>query len=220
MPGLLYADRDTALLDLCRGKNVLHIGCTDAPFTQKKLSDGLLLHVGILGAAAQAHGVDIDEEGIGLLRDLSSGTYSVVDVSVTEAVLENLTFTPNLILAGDVIEHVDDQSAFMKGVAHLARKFGQETQVVLSTPNALAFRSVINTAFGREIIHPDHRLLHTPSTIGGLFCDVGLSVRRIDFYNISSGPGFTRRMYDSVPRIMSHLRAPYADGLIVLASPK
>lgn len=36
-------DRVPFVLDFCSGKNVLHLGCTDAPFTEENIKEGIWL---------------------------------------------------------------------------------------------------------------------------------------------------------------------------------
>ncbi len=39
------------ILDYCKGKNVLHVGFSDHPFTVKKIEDKTLLHLSLKQAA-------------------------------------------------------------------------------------------------------------------------------------------------------------------------
>ena len=60
----VLTDRVTYILDACRGKRVLHLGCTDWPYTEKKLASGTLLHARIAAVAQSLVGVDADHDGV------------------------------------------------------------------------------------------------------------------------------------------------------------
>ena len=51
-------ERDNVLIDLARGKRVLHVGCTDEPFTAEKIASGDLLHPKLQQVASWVGGVD------------------------------------------------------------------------------------------------------------------------------------------------------------------
>ena len=57
-------DRVTYILEQCHGKQVLHLGCTDWPYTEQKLRGGALLHEQIAKIASSLVGVDADGEGV------------------------------------------------------------------------------------------------------------------------------------------------------------
>lgn len=211
--GMVYPDRDSALLALAAGRRVLHVGCTDAPLTKSRIETGTLLHQALMRVSQQLHGVDIDAEGIGVLQATFGGTYSACDVSSN---LPTLPFEPDLILAGDVIEHVPDQGSFVAGLRQLTER-SAGCLVAISTPNALGIRLLLNTASGREIIHPDHCLMHSPETLHQLLVSHGLTLERLLYYNVQSGRSAIRTLYDAIPRIASHFRAGFADGMVALA---
>lgn len=211
--GMVYPDRSSALLPLATERRVLHVGCTDAPLTDSRIEEGTLLHEELMRVAHQLHGVDVDEGGIGIIREAFGGTYSVCDISKD---LPPVSFVPDLILAADVIEHVPNQGSFVAGLGRLANLY-PDAVVAISTPNALAMRSFLNTASGREIIHPDHCLLHSPATLQRLLTSQGLHLERLLYYNVRSGRGAVRMAYDAIPRLASHLRAGFADGMVALA---
>lgn len=50
--------RDDWLVEACRGKRVLHIGCTDSPITTDKISNRELLHFKLAAVAKQIIGLD------------------------------------------------------------------------------------------------------------------------------------------------------------------
>lgn len=217
--GQVSSSRDATILALCRGQRVLHVGCTDAPFTAEKLESGVLLHSKLVDVAAAIVGADIDASGLDLLNSRIPGTYINLDVSAkfSDPALDKLR--PTILLAGDVIEHVENQSAFVRGLERIARQF-TGAKVVVTTPNALAIRQTVHTVANREVIHPDHRLIHSPRTIEYLFSTCGLELTELRYYNLRTGHSRSRRAYDGIPRVATKLRPAFADGMIAVAVPR
>jgi 2-polyprenyl-3-methyl-5-hydroxy-6-metoxy-1,4-benzoquinol methylase len=217
--GTYHRNRDAALIGLTRGERVIHVGCTDWPLTNKKLDDGTLLHKALLQAAADVHGVDVDEAGIKTLRSRLGGSYTTGDLCTDATRAELVRYRPTVVLASDVIEHIANPGIFVEGLGSILRDVGDGCRLILSTPNGLALRSSIYTAFRVEVVHPDHRAVYTPSTITRLLLDYDLEIEAWHFYAISSGSGMSRTAIDSVCRAAGHLRPGCCDGMIVVARP-
>ncbi|MFI2432282.1 class I SAM-dependent methyltransferase [Streptomyces sp. NPDC018693] len=211
-------DRDTLLLSLCAGRRVLHVGCADSPLTAEKLNSGLLLHAKLLREASAVHGVDIDRVGVELLRDHLGGEYSVVDVADPRDRGDLVKFRPEVIMAGDVIEHVRDAASFLRGLVDLMREAGDGVELILSTPNGLAAKSMVNTLAGLEIIHPDHVYVFTPASLARLASDCGLRPNRWFFYHVHSGRNARARVYDAISHVATRLRPAFAEGQVLVCT--
>lgn len=215
--GTYHLNRDAALIDLTRGERVIHVGCTDWPLTDRKLDDGTLLHKALLQAAADVHGVDVDEAGIKTLRSRLGGSYTVGDLCTDATRAELVRYRPTLVLASDVIEHIANPGNFIEGLGSILREVGGGCRLILSTPNGLALRSPIYAAFRVEVVHPDHRAVYTPSTLTRLLLDYNLEIEEWHFYAISSGSGLSRAAIDRMCRAVGQLRPACCDGMIVVA---
>ncbi|MFI2202785.1 class I SAM-dependent methyltransferase [Streptomyces sp. NPDC020192] len=209
-------DRDALLLNLCAGRRVLHVGCADSPLTAERLEKGSLLHAKLLRVASEVHGVDVDLAGVELLRDRLGGEYSVADVADPKDRGDLVKFRPEIVLAGDVIEHVRDAASFLRGIVSLMREAGDGVELILSTPNGLAAKNLINTLAGLEIIHPDHVYVFTPASLARLVSDCGLRPKQWFFYHVDSGNSPRARCYDAVSRIAAHLRPAFSEGQVLV----
>lgn len=78
----------------------------------------------------------------------------------------------DIVIAGDVIEHVSNQGLFLDNIQRHLRDDGL---LILTTPNAKW-----PTVFLRP--HPDHVLWHDKSTLTGLLRRHGLSVKYFQYY--------------------------------------
>jgi hypothetical protein len=124
---------------------------------------------------------------------------------------------PTLIVAADVIEHVADVGRFVSALATCARETEATCRLVVSTPNGLSVRAPLLTCAGTELIHPDHRVVYTPASLGRTLADGGFRVTSWMTYSITVGPGRLRWGFDLAARSASRLRPHLADGLIAVA---
>ncbi|MFI1467789.1 class I SAM-dependent methyltransferase [Streptomyces wuyuanensis] len=215
--GPVMPERDALLLELCAGRRVLHIGCADSPLTEERLDDGSILHARLLKTASAVLGADIDAGGIELLRNRLGGEYTVMDVSDPADRSVAAAFKPDIVLAGDVIEHVRDAASFLRGIAELMREAGNGAELILSTPNGLAFKGMVNTMRGWESIHPDHVYVFTPASLARLVSDCGLHPSRWLFYHVlGSGKRVRERFLRAASHAAVRLRPAFSEGLVLV----
>lgn len=172
------------LKNLCRGKKVLHLGCTDYPFTEIVLADDRLLHFELGKIADQVYGFDFDQRGIDVLR-----RHGATDLF--QADLERLDDVPldekfDVIIAGEMIEHLSNPGLFLKGIR---RFMHDDTNLVITTINAYCgFRMLVYGLRGKggtnEPVHPDHVAYYSYSTLRLILERHDLSVNRFAFYDV------------------------------------
>jgi len=169
-------------------------------------------------ASSRIIGVDIDEMGIKTLREKVGGEYLNMDLSEIVAVQtpdpsEVFGFSPDVYIVGDVVEHLRDAVALLSGIASLER--GSKATIIVTTPNSLAARNTINTALGYELMHPDHLLIHSPTTLKLTVEQAGLTVNSWGYYTVSTGSDALHRIYDVPCRIASRIRPAWGDGILI-----
>src|SRR3990170_2216778 len=106
LPRERIVDRDKYLLEASAGRDVLHLGATDAPFTAEKAARGALLHQRLATVAGSLRGLDSDASSVALLAD----RYGISDIQLTDL---SAPVTPDvqpaeLVICGDIIEHVNN----------------------------------------------------------------------------------------------------------------
>lgn len=196
----------------------MHVGCVDQPLARNKLASGDHLHAKILAASRRLIGVDIDEAGIQALRGALGGEYLCTDLSgirVKDAPdpRDLFGFTPEVYIVGDVVEHLRDPVALLSGIAAIGR--GAHASIVVSTPNSLAARNTLNTALGYELIHPDHMLILSPTTLRRVAEAAGLRIETWGYYTVTTGKDPAHRIYDALCRSASRIRPAWADGMVI-----
>jgi len=133
------------LKEICRGKKVLHLGCTNWPYTQAVLDDESLLHLELQGIASELWGFDADEDGLKLLRE--RGVQNLYRANLEELDTLELEQQFDIILAGEMIEHLSNPGLFLRGIKRFMRS---ESTLVITTINAYCgFRMVMYGLRGR-----------------------------------------------------------------------
>ena len=162
--------REEFLLSLCRGKRVLHLGCTDTPFTDESIAAERWLHAKLSGVAGECVGVDIDANAIRRLRD-QYGVCNIVhgDAENLEALDRGLF---DVVVAGELIEHLGNPARFLASARTVLRPDGL---VAITTTNAFCFRRMLRVSFGSESVHPDHCCYFSHSTLRRLVVSCGYS---------------------------------------------
>jgi len=165
-------DREGFILDLVKGKRVLEFGASGA--LQAKVAAAASLYAGV-DRAATASGVlafDIDD--------------------VTQPDLPGSDVTPELIVCGEVVEHLGNPQYFL---ARLKRQY-PGVPVLITTPNAMAAAGLKAVQGGIENVNIDHVCWYSYRTLKTLLGRVGYTMTLVGWYH-------------GAPRL--------AEGLVVLA---
>src|SRR5690242_2719006 len=91
---------------MCAGKRVLHLGCTNYPYTNDAIEGELLLHFDLEKVASDLWGIDADREGIEILE--KHGSKNIVQGDLEHLEDSTLDGTFDVIVAGEVIEHINN----------------------------------------------------------------------------------------------------------------
>jgi hypothetical protein len=165
-------DRIKHVQRLCVGKTVLDLGAMDETAFQSKRGKGTWLHEELGRVAATLIGLDnssvVPESG------LRTGERSIIhrgDVHDLEEFLRRHAVAPDVIVAGELIEHVPNPLAFLQGLVATPSLSGKT--LVLTTPNATALHNCLIALTRRESTHPDHLLILSYKTLNTLFLRSG-----------------------------------------------
>lgn len=161
---LELVDKEAWIVGRVRGARVLHVGCTDWPLTAKRIAERNLLHAKLCDACEVCVGVDLDREGIEVLREQLPG--SEFHVWNAEALADNQQIAArswDYIVAGDVVEHMNNPGLFFTAAARLLANGGKLIVTVPSAFSARRFFWLILT--GNEQVHADHTGYFSESTL-------------------------------------------------------
>lgn len=203
------------ILSQCEGKRVLHLGCTNWPYTEDSIADGSLLHTAIRERCAELYGIDADERGIELMRQRGFGNLYLGDLETLDRCEVDGTF--DLIIAGETIEHLNNPGLFLHGVK---RFLHGDSFFLITTINAYCAVRTLQYAFrgkggANEPVHPDHVAYYSFSTLGLLLRRHGFENNEIVFYDIGSEHRpHNRRIINLANDIAVRLFPQLSDGLI------
>jgi SAM-dependent methyltransferase len=201
-------DRRQFILERSVGRRVLHLGCVDKPYLEEKLANGTLLHEMLVERAAKVVGVDSDPEGVSLFEARGWPTLCA-DVEQ----LPELNDDFDLVVAGEIIEHLSNPGLFLDSLAHRLRP---GTEVILTTPSAYAIRRYWRFLIGHEQVHPDHVAYYSPLTLREAVARSGYVVDEVHPYPIGREYTTVPWYYRAVERVGITLQPWTADGLILV----
>ena len=165
--------REQYILDLVRGRRVLHVGFLDSPFTADKVREGALLHARIGQCAASLFGIDVDEAALELYRSLTGDhRNAVMDFEGLRDGTIGGGF--EVIVLGEVLEHLRNPGDALVGLRSL-RETSPGAVLCVTVPNALFAGSFLAGLRGEEIVHPEHYYYFSPATLSRLLTDCGFT---------------------------------------------
>jgi hypothetical protein len=174
-------DRISYLVEACRGKRVLDLGALDETAWQVKSGRGTWLHERIAEVATEVLGVDNSD--LVPAHGLRSGPRSVIrrgDVTDLRSTLRQAGFSPEVIVGGELIEHLENPLAFLTGIRSTRELRGR--RLILTTPNGTALHNVLVGLASRESTHRDHLCILSFKTLNTLCLRAGLPEWRIRTY--------------------------------------
>ena len=209
--------RTQFLRDICRGKKVFHLGCTNYPFTDEVIENGSHLHIQLAGVAENLYGMDYDQAGIEKLKSKGFDHIYRGDLEKLEEVALEETF--DVIIAGEMIEHLNNPGLFLNGVK---RFMNEKTDLVITTINAysglrFAYYFLRGDGGKREAVHEDHVAYYSYSTLNLLLRRHNLKVNEFLFYDLGvEHRAGGRWYYNFVSDLSVKLTPQLADGVIAV----
>ncbi|MEO5917134.1 MAG: methyltransferase domain-containing protein [Luteolibacter sp.] len=210
-----YQSKHEAILGLCSSKRVLHLGCVgnnDSGTDHKVTASPSTLHMK-LSAVADVTGVDISADAVEEYR--RSGICENILVGDVEK-LDHLDLTPefDIVVIGDLIEHLSNPGNMLDGVRRLCRP---DTTVVLTTPHAFGLAPFLRHLTGRFVEGRQHVMTFNEQNLTNLVERHGFRVTRIgtcyqsESVNNSLGFRMGKTLFEKFPKL--------GGTLLILLSP-
>jgi SAM-dependent methyltransferase len=208
------------LVEFARGKRVIHVGFVDEHRLEAKLGRGTWLHARLAEAAASLVGLDVEEEGVRWATEHGFEAYAV-DAQSPEAVAALRIEPADVVIAGEVVEHLDAPGPFLRAMREIA---GVEGLLVVTTPNAYRLLNFLAPLGGVELVHPDHTAWHSPQTLAALLARGGWKIEGTAYYqnpapDVEGVAGALVRGSRAVFVRLGRLAPYWSDGLVVWARP-
>jgi 2-polyprenyl-3-methyl-5-hydroxy-6-metoxy-1,4-benzoquinol methylase len=219
VPPSRLVDRVEEVRRLVRGRSVIDLGFVDEGQMSAKSGRGTWLHEVVRAESRSCVGVDADSSGVERARGLGFDVQAA-DVEDPEAVAALGLAPAEVVLAGELVEHLDHPGRFLEAVKSLVAPGGA---LVLTTPNAHALTNTLGALAGRELVNPDHVSWLSWRTLTTLLERQGWRLDELAYYrfpHVESGARAARlafNAYQQAARPLFRLRPNLADGLLVVA---
>ena len=180
LPPARVVDRAAYLVDAARGRSVAHVGFVDRGCWAYHERLDSWLHAHLDRVAARSVGLDVDEAGVARARELGFEAHAVD--CCDRAAVAALALEPcEVVIAGEVIEHVDRSGRVPRGPAPADRRPTDGS--IITTPNASGLLNAGAAALvGYEVNHPDHVTLYSCFTLANLLERHGWEVVEVATY--------------------------------------
>lgn len=170
---------------LCQEKRVLDLGAMDETAFVAKRGGGSWLHEEIAAPAKQVIGIDNSEMvprgGIETAGNAQIQRGNIMDLAACFHSIPALKeFRPEVVVAGELIEHLNDPLAFLSQLRSTTELMG--ATLVMSTPNATAIHNCLIGLAGRESTHHDHLAIFSFKTLSTICHRAGFDERDIRPY--------------------------------------
>jgi SAM-dependent methyltransferase len=200
---------------------VLHLGCTNFPYTKEAIEKDVLLHIELLKISDELYGFDFDQAGIDILAKSGVNNLYRADLEALDEV--DLKESFEVIIAGEIIEHLRNPARFLKGIQ---RFMNSETKLVITTINAYcALRFLIYGFRGKggknEPVHPDHVAYYSFKTLSLAVERENLYLEKFCFYDVGvEHRQFNPWYYNVINDVCVKFSPQLSDGVIAVCKLK
>lgn len=191
--------RNDVLVEMCRGKRILHIGCCDhVPLIGRKVAENDWLHGQLTACSKYTVGIDIDADAVAAAREIS-GLDNIHAGDITSAdrlaVITERSF--DYALFGEVVEHIPNPVLFLQ---RFRENYGTVVEkIIITVPNAFRAGNIKGILKNRETINSDHRFFFTPYTIAKVAFDAGFRPEEVHMATFTRAGARKRSVLDRFP---------------------
>lgn len=204
-------DRNSKIRNLCMGKRVLDIGCcAHGDFSGR--GGNAFLHGEIAAVAKEVIGLDNDLDAISIMKSLG---YSVACGDAENLEASDLGHF-DVIVAGEIIEHLANPGLFLKGAYNLLEHNGL---LLVTVPNAWSFTRLKQLRKGIDDVlwtHDQHTCWYSKATIQFLLKRFGFDIAEIGFCTMYRSNQPLKRFRDWL-RLGWAMKPRFAESIFVVA---
>jgi 2-polyprenyl-3-methyl-5-hydroxy-6-metoxy-1,4-benzoquinol methylase len=192
----LIQDRLSYLCMLASGKDVLDVGVVEHFYSSSKSDEWL--HGRLKNSAKTILGIDILHKDIGRLSDKG---FNVIVCDITKEALDQKF---DIIIIGDVIEHINSPNSLFENSIKMLRPGGK---IVITTPNPWYANVVLKNIFNGVPFtdSADHAMWFDPSTICELASRSGLSLMKYSGVLAKKSSTIRSKIFVSAAPLLSKL---------------
>lgn len=205
-------NRSAFLLKQSKNKVTLHLGCVDTGYTTQRIQTDRLLHSQLSKVTKKLYGVDFNREGVDHLK--SNGFQNLFVANIEQPFSLDRQF--DVILAGEVIEHLSNPGQFLLNIKKHLKPNGK---LIITIPNAQYLIGIVRMLkFNIETVHEDHVLYFSATTIRTILQRYGYSDIKIYGYSdISKLFGKKKIFKKLLNALLLKSRPSLSEGLIAIS---
>jgi 2-polyprenyl-3-methyl-5-hydroxy-6-metoxy-1,4-benzoquinol methylase len=147
-------NREKYIIERCKNKKVLHLGCCNSPSTEFKFDKEIALFQRIERVCKTQQGLDIDEESVIYLQKKGYKNISIFDLNKPGKV----DFKPDIIVFADTLEHLMNLEI---AIGSLKLLMNENTELIITVPNATMLSRFVGNFLGRIVENKDHKVSFT-----------------------------------------------------------
>lgn len=160
-----------------RGRRVLDLGALDETAYRSKHGTAQWLHARLCDVASDVTGIDNSElVPDGGIDTAVNGRIIRADIFDLDPIIDRFG-KPDLIVAGELIEHLPDTLEFLLSLKRNQRLAG--VTFVFSTPNACCWHNAMIGIGSRESMHRDHLQIYSYKTLRTLLDRAGIELQSL-----------------------------------------
>jgi SAM-dependent methyltransferase len=221
----MIVDRIGALREAAAGKRVIHVGFVDEGRMDERLQHGLWLHRHLADLARELVGLDRSEPGVIAAREMGFEAHAV-DCQDAAAISALDLPSADVVIAGELLEHLDCPGLFLEAVKPLIAPGGV---LLITTPNAARLTNILGSIANREFVNDDHVCWFSWHTLSVLLGRHGWQIEDLAYYVApprqvdkrwpfrARTQGHAVNLVRHTTALIAHARPAIADGLVVTA---
>ena len=207
-------DRAERIRELCEGQRVLDVGCCAHGEFEGRNESGFL-HQDVRSVAKQVVGLDNDAQAV---EEAVKAGYNVV-CGDAEALGKAGLGQFDVIVAGEIIEHLSNPGLFLDGALELLIPSGI---LIVTVPNAWSFTRLKQLRKGiddAKWTHDQHTCWYSKSTITALLGRHGFCIDEVGFCNAFVSKQILKRVRDRL-LLGWAMRPEFAESVFVVGRKK
>lgn len=156
------------------GKSILDVGCVEHDL-ENIHKDRIWVHDYLISVAKNVVGIDYLQDAV---NELNKRGYNIICQNAENIKLKQKF---DVIFAGEIIEHVNNQGLFLESLKSVVKDDGI---IIITTPNVFSLQRLIPIACkltNNPSVNPEHVLFHTPQTLTALLTRNNFIIEKIGY---------------------------------------